>query len=237
MSVSLVCPSCQYENKSPGVFCGKCGARMGIENAPSLAQQKDPLRAMRTFVTVIKSLISLLLAVVIALLLWPIKPTPIDPYDDYAKIFSSQLDKLLDTAVKQGESVTVILEQDLNNYLAWRQRETSAAVEGTGYRMDITQTYIAFHSNTIEVNVVASLGPLRISHMVRGTPVCEPGKPFRIAVESSKIGHMAMPSALSSVVAGKIEGALSTLTRDKMILDHAKLVSVIEGKARIVVGK
>jgi hypothetical protein len=238
MPVHIVCPSCGFENKTAGVFCGRCGSRMGVGGAPTLNEVRDPMRFVRGAMTTLKRLVQLGLAVVIGLLLWPIRPPEIEADAVRGRDLHALLDRFSEAGTRQGSAVHVFPEEALNNYLAWRTEEGLAEMGGTGYRMSIRQVHIRLRALPAlsEVNVVAGLGPLRFSHVLEGQFVAGPGQPFRMAVKRSRLGHMPMPTPLHGWMAEKVEGAMGGLDRDRAVLDRAVRIDVDDGRARVTIG-
>lgn len=239
MPVNILCPSCGFENKTAGVFCGRCGARMGMGGAPTMNEARDPMRFVRGAVTALKLLIRLGLALVIALLLWPVRPPAIEADPDRGKEFNALMDRFSEAGTRQGSAVHVFSEEAINNYLAWRTQDGLAAVEGTGYRMSIRQVHLRLRAapGRSEINLVAGLGPLRFSHVLEGRFIAERGRPFRMAVERVRLGHMPMPPALHGWMAKKVEGSLGGLERDRAVLDRAARIDVDDGRARVTIGR
>jgi ribosomal protein S28E/S33 len=133
--------------------------------------------------------------------------------------------------------VQKISQDDLNNYLAWRIATSPAAIEGTGFRMEIRQVDVRIgENNQIRVNALAALGPLKISNEIVGRIEVKPGQPFRMAVHQARIGHMPMPESLRPFVTDKVALSLSGMSRDRDFLNRARQVNTTNGMARIVVG-
>lgn len=238
MPVHIVCPNCGFENKTAGVFCGRCGSRMGVGGAPTLNEVRDPMRFVRGAMTTLKLLVQLGLAVVIALLLWPIRPPELVPDPDRGRDLHALLDRFSEAGTRQGSAVHVFAEDVLNNYLAWRTEEGLAEMGGSGYSMSIRQVHLRLRAPPAlsEVNVVAGLGPLRFSHLLEGRFAAGPGQPFRMVVERSRLGHMPMPSVLHGWMAEKVERAMSGLARDRAVLDRAVRIDVDDSRARVTIG-
>ena len=237
MAVHLICPSCGFDNKTPGVFCGRCGGRMGIDAAPTFEEKKDPVRALRLTMSFIKTAINLALLVIIVLLLWPMPSEPIDPYREEAVRFDRLVEQFIEAGRKQGTAVTVFNEVDINNYIAWRVQESQSAVGGTGYRMQIRSAELKFQQGRMTINVVAGLGPLKISHMLEGQPLLRAGQPPGFTIERARIGHMPMPKALHAWVATKISDTFSAMQRDRDAINRVLQIDPIDGKVRVVIGR
>lgn len=237
MAVHLICPSCGFENKTPGVFCGRCGARMGVDAAPAFENKKDPVRAFRLLMSFIKTAINLALLVVIVMLLWPMPSEPIEANEDAALKFNKLVEQFVEAGQKQGTAVHVFSEADINNYIAWHVQSDLSAVTGTGYRMKIRTAQVTLQPGHVTIHILAALGPLKISHTLEGQPVVQAGQRMGFAVERARIGHMPMPRVLQGWVAGKISDTFSAMERDRQALNHVLQMDPIDGKVRVVIGR
>ena len=245
MAVTLICPSCGFENKTPGVFCGRCGGRMGVDAAPEFENKKDPVRAFRLTMSFIKTAINLALLVVIVLLLWPMPSTPIEANEDAALKFNKLVEQFIEAGQKQGTAVHVFNEADINNYIAWHVQQDQSAVAGTGYRMKIRSAQFSLQPGRVTINILASLGPLKISHTLEGQPAARTGQRLSFTIERARIGHMPMPRMLQDWVATKISDTFSAMERDRLALNHVFRLALnhvlqmdpIDGKVRVVIGR
>ncbi len=237
MAIHLICPSCGFDNRTPGVFCGRCGGRMGIDAAPTFQEKKDPVRAIRLVMSFIKTAVNLALLVVIVLLLWPMPSAPVEAYPDSALKFNTLVDQFVEAGRRQGTAVNVFSELDVNNYVAWRVQESGSAAGESGVRMKIRSAQFRFQPGRVTITVVAALGPLRISHTLEGQPRARTGQPLGFAIERARIGHMPMPPALHGWVAAKISDTFSALPRDRDALNRVLQMDPIDGKVRVVIGR
>ena len=236
MAVHLVCPNCGFENKTGGVFCSKCGGRMGLENAPAFHERKDPVRAFRLVMTFLKTGVNLLLLLVIVLLLWPMPTPPAATHFEDAQKFNERLDKISELARIQGRTDQVLSERDVNNYIAWRVVD-SAGAGGGQIRMSLHAVHVDFKPGALRVITSARIGPVKITHMIEGEPVAGSGRPFYMKVKRARIGYMPLPAFLHPWVASKIESTFSAMDRDRDLLNRTREIRVLEDRAALVVGR
>ncbi|MBP7275002.1 MAG: zinc ribbon domain-containing protein [Kiritimatiellae bacterium] len=236
MATLLICPNCGFENKTGGVFCAKCGGRMGLENAPSFHERKDPVRAIRILMTFVKTAVNLALLLVIVLLLWPMGVPPVGTNFEEAQKFNERLDEISKLARIHGRTDQVLSERDVNNYVVWRVLESGNAGSGQ-IRLKLESVYLDFKPNAIRVVTLARIGPVKITHMIEGVPMAQFGRPFQLKVQRASIGRLPLPSPLHSWVASKIEQTFSALDRDRDLLNRTREMRVLEDRAALVIGR
>lgn len=232
MPVKVVCPQCGAENRTAGVFCVKCGARMG---APSVQQQREAFPIGRVLSGVARLVVILVLAVVVVLLFWPLKLAETAVDEGRAQKFSTWVGGLERLIQSQGTTANVIGDADINNYLAWRILQTPEAQKPQGMQMGLERVRVEIQPTGVRAVALGGWGPMRLTFDVRGSPTTEGGR-FRLAVREARVGHLKMPRPAHGWVAEKLEQILGGMGRERTVLDHVRRVDLADGKARLVIG-
>ena len=237
MAVTVVCPQCGYENKAVGVFCTRCGGRMGL-GAPTTKVTREPLHLGRALSFVIRSAVLVGLAGAIALLAWPLSLTPLTPDRPHAAEFSAWLQKAEETLQQGGGGVYKGIRQEaINNYIAERIAENTAQQsQSWSMGMSLQQFQIFLEKDTVRAIAVGGFGPLDLSFEIEGAPVVRGGH-FALNLSAARIGHLQMPAFARGFVAGKIAAIVADMQREKFVLDHVKSIELSEGRADLQLAK
>ncbi len=231
MPVNVVCPQCGMENKTVGVFCTQCGARMG---APTVHHKREAFPIGRYLAGAGRLLAILVLAAIVGLAMWPL-PVAETPADEArARKFAQWVVAMEQLIRQQGTTASVIADEDINNFLAWRLRETPDAGRAQGMQVGLDRIRIEIRGDRVRAVALASWGPLQLSFDVRGLPVTAEG-PFRLAVREARLGHLRLPTPAHGWVAGRLEQVLAGMSRERGILDRVKRAELADGKARLVI--
>ena len=233
MPINLICPQCGFENKTAGVFCSRCGGRMG---APQVKETKEPIRIFHILGVLLRYVIILAIVIGIGLVFWPQSIPDLMPDRAHAERFQQTIKKLTEAAKQKTPMVQVIADTDINNYIAWRVADSASAQDGSGVVMDLKGLYVTTTPRDIRVVALGALGPIKLSYEARGRPVVGRGR-FALDVRETKIGHFALPGPASGFVLGRIEGIVGGLTDERAALDGIAAAELGEGKVRVTIGR
>lgn len=231
MPVNVVCPQCGMENKTVGVFCTQCGARMG---APTVHQRREAFPIGRYLAGAARLVGILLLALLAVLAFWPlaVEETAVD--EGRARKVAQWVGAMEQLIRQQGTTASLLADEDINIYLAWRLQESAGAGRAQGAQMGLDRIRIEIRGDRVRAQALGGWGPFRLSFDARGLPETVPG-PFRLAIREARLGHLKLPAAAHGWVAGKFEQILGGMTRERDVLNHVKRVDLTDGKARLVI--
>lgn len=231
MPVNVVCPQCGMENKTVGVFCTQCGARMGT---PMVHQQREAFPIGRYLAGAARLVVILVLAVVAGLAFWPLPVAETVVDETRARKVAQWVGAMEQLIRQQGTTASLLDDEDINMYLAWRLQEAVDAGRAQGAQMSLDRIRVEIRGDRVRAVALGGWGPLRLSFDVRGLPGTTPGS-FRLAIREARLGHLKLPKPAHGWVAGKLEQILAGMTRERDVLNHVKRVDLTDGKARLVV--
>ena len=233
MPINLICPQCGFENKTAGVFCSRCGGRMG---APQVHQTREPIRIFHILGVLFRAAIALGIIAVIGLLFWPQSIPEVLVDQPRAERFQQSIKKLVEAAKQKASAVQVIADTDINNYIAWRIADSASAQDSSGVVMDLKGMYVTVTPRDVRAVAVGAFGPIKLSYEVRGRPVVGRNR-FALDVRQARIGHLGLPRMAAGFVAGRIEGIVAGLDEERLVLDNVATAELSDGKVRITIGR
>jgi len=231
MPVNVVCPQCGMENKTVGVFCVRCGARMG---APTVHQKREAFPIGRYLAGAARLVGILVLAVVVGLAFWPLSVAETTVDEAKARKVAQWVGAMELLIRQQGTTASLLADEDINIYHAWRLQEAVNAGRAQGAQMSLDRIRVEIRGDRVRAVAVGGWGPFRLSFDVRGLPETAAG-PFHLAIREARLGHLKLPRPAHGWVAGKFEQILAGMTRERDVLNHVRRVDLTDGKARLVV--
>ncbi len=230
MSIDLVCPQCGHHNRVVGVFCAKCGARMGT---PEIETRAERASAAGLLGGLVRLLFALAVLGVVGLLLWPVR-VPVAPAGEGQ--VESYLGKLagLRDAIEAGHlTAEVFTEAEINGFLAKRLAGTAGAGEARGLRLALHALHVNVSDRLVTVTVLAGYGPVRLSYQVSGQPVIGT-RQVTFPLASARVGHLPFPGPAGNWVASKVMQAFTGLEEERFVLDHVEQCDLAVGRLRLV---
>lgn len=218
MAVRVICPQCGHPNGRVSVFCAGCGARMG-EGA--VMRRHDGWSTGRFLGGLVRLAVVLGIALAIGLAVWPLPVAGTVANDAVAKGF-------LDRLSKTG---TWIGQDDINNYLAWRVRDTP--VEGAqALHVGLEGVRIELRVDRVRAVAVGTWGPVRLTFDIRGLPDTTGGA-FRLRVGEARLGHLRLPQPAHGWAAGHLETILSNMVEERKVLDGVRRIELSDGRVKL----
>ncbi len=231
MPVHVVCPQCGQENKTVGVFCAKCGARMG---APSVQQRREAFPIGRVLGNLVRLASILVLALIVGAAFWPLEVAETAVDETRAKKLGEWVVAMEKLIQQRGTTASMIGDDDINNYLAWRVRETPEASKPKGMQLGLDRIRVEIRGDRIRAVALGGWGAIRLSFDIRGLPETS-DRAFRLNVREARLGHLKLPGFAHGWVAEKLEQILGGLSRERAVLDHVKRADLADGKVRLVI--
>lgn len=170
----------------------------------------------------LRLLVFLGVALTIGLAVWPLPVAGTAADDAGAKGFRDRL-------AKTG---TWIGQDDINNYLAWRIRETPAAGAPQAMQVGLEGVRIEIRADRVRAVAVGRWGPVRLTFDVRGLPDTSGGA-FRLRIGEARLGHLRLPKPAHGWAAGHLETILSGMVEERKVLDGARRIELADGRVKL----
>ena len=240
MAVELICPTCGHVNRSTGMFCAKCGGKMGV---PEIRQTRKPIPILPFLRFVIKSIVLLAVLGGAAAVFWPL-PVPKGILDTgRAQIVHKTFQNLKAhlEARQQGQPApasdnsAVFTDDDINQFLAWRIAELAAeASSGSGTTMTLQAVQVRLLPGAVRVVALGQYGPIRLSYEIEGRPT-QPQKLFPMKIHRARLGHFPIFIAAGrDFAADRIVGILAGLDAESWVLQNCRLAKLEKNRMAIV---
>lgn len=233
MAISVICPQCGAENTTAGVFCPKCGARMGT---PQVHNRREPFPIFRMLGHLVRAVVIGAIVIGIGLICWPVTVPPIEVDATKADRFSQGIADLQKVVHQKNTALPEVKQADLNNYLMWKVQQIQNADTSQGLQMSLEDLRVFLSPTSIRALSVGGYGPFKLSFEVTGKPVVEGGA-FSVAITDARLGHLRLPRQARSWAAGKIEGILAGLDRERFILNNARRIELGDQWAKVHLGR
>jgi hypothetical protein len=218
MAVRVICPQCGHPNGRVSVFCAGCGARMSER---AVMRRHDGPSAGRFLGGLVRLLVVLGVALAIGLAVWPLPVAGTVANDDRAEGFRDRLSR----------TETWIGQDDINNYLAWRVRDTPAA-GAQAMRVGLEGVRIELREDRVRAVAVGMWGPVRLTFDIRGLPDTTGGA-FRLQVGEARLGHLRLPKPAHGWAAGHLETILSGMVEERKILDGVRRIELSDSRVKL----
>ena len=240
MAVELICPTCGHVNRSTGMFCAKCGGKMGV---PEVRQTRKPLPILPFLQFVVKSAILLAVLGGAAAIFWPLPV--VKGIQDTAR--AERTHKLFENlkahleARQQNQpppetqNFAEFSEDDLNLFLSWRIAQMTSEQEESGNTMTLQGVQIRLLPGAVQVVALGQYGPIRLSYEIEGRP-SQPQVLFPLKIYRARIGHFPLFFAAGrDFAADRIAGILSGLQTEAWVLENCKLIKLEKGRLTIMI--
>ena len=215
MSLELICPFCGHPNGLGKIFCASCGQNMQQgDKAPKIVGKGQRSGAGRLLGSLLKMLILLALAGLVAGIFWPVK-TPalrragadmeddLKAFQDAYRRFEADLPR-----VKSGEqerAVLVVSEAQVNAYLKDTLDKNNMRVKARGAMTPyVTDVRADFQEGAATLFLAYKIGPASMTYEV----MIDPGTKadgFDLRTTGARIGHLPLPGAASSLAVTKFQ--------------------------------
>lgn len=231
MSANLICPQCGFANRTVGVFCTSCGARMG---EPELKKAPRRFPVGRFLGGAVRLLVVLALAAGIGMLAWPRDVPPVAPDPDAGERVAAQVRTLRQAAERGTTARQVFSESDINGYLAWRLQETQAVDRGPGLGLTLERMHLSVSDPVCTFRLLARVAGLRLSLVTDVRPEVREGR-LRFETERAWIGHLPVPARARRWVLRKQAPVFAELDDERFVADRTQRVELGPGLVGIEV--
>jgi hypothetical protein len=201
---------------------------------PAVQHRREAFPIGRYLAGAARLLVILVIAALVGLALWPLSVAETAVDEARARKFAQWVSAMEQLIRQQGTTASVIADEDINNFLAWRLQETPDAGRAQGMQAGLDRIRIEIRGDRVRAVALGGWGPLRLSFDIRGLPVTAEG-PFRLAIREARLGHLKLPKPAHGWVAGRLEQILGGMSRERGILDRVKRAELADGKARLVI--
>ncbi|MCX7819435.1 MAG: hypothetical protein N2652_09560 [Kiritimatiellae bacterium] len=199
---------------------------------PEVRRRREPLPIGRWLMALLRAAVIVAIFGAIGLICWPL-PVPEVPVNAaHAEKFGERVIEVERTLRQRGTVVETIADEALNNYLAWRIRE-SASAAGGGFVISLKSLVVETRPERMRAVLAGNWGPIRLTFEVKGIPSAdESGASFGLYY--ARLGHLTLPTAgARNWAAEKFRQVLSGLEREMGLLRAVRRLDLGEGKVRV----
>lgn len=212
------------------MFCVRCGARMV---APTIRQHRQSLPIGRWLMALIRAVVLIGILGSIALMCWPLPVTEPTVNVPQAERFGQRLIEIERTLQQRGSVVETIPDEALNNYLAWRIRESSGTGTSSAFLISLNALIVETRPERMRAVLAGQWGPIRLTFEVKGIPSVDDSG-VRFGLYYARLGHLTLPTpGARRWAAEKFRQVLGGLERELQLISAVRRLDLGEGRVRL----
>lgn len=232
------CAQCGRENRLGHIFCTHCRAKLDTSSlAPEVLHPQNP--TIKRWKIMVSALI-ILTAVGLGLMLAPVRVT-----GDQGAVADLQQARRKVMLIEQNRSSgpQVFTEREINAYLTavldrvrWSQKSPPPLdIRSLGMTIKPQAVMVTSISRWGPLKLGAiTLGPLRISHTVKGVPEST-GTGIRWAITGGRLGHLPLPGPLGRLAAAPWRTIVAQISREQSLMDRVSRLELAEGQLTVFI--
>ncbi len=201
--------------------------------APTVRQRRESIPIGRWLFALLRAAVLVAIFGSIALICWPLPVTEPQVNAAQAERFGARLIEIERTLQQRGTVVETIPDEALNNYLAWRIRESAGTASESAFMISLKALVVDTTPERMRAVLAGRWGPLQLTFEVKGVPSAdESGAHFGLYY--ARLGHLTLPGkAARDWAADKFRQVLSGLDRELRLLTAIRRLDLGEKKVRI----
>lgn len=230
MSAGMPCPRCGHPNGPMQVFCGKCGARLNMEQAAPARGMSWGQRAYR----LLRGLMVLLAAGMVGLAFWPAEPAGEGGDARQRQTFVRTWSALGAAGAAGNRQAVTLNDRQVNAYLAWRISRPDDRPDSSRFWPPRLNAFnLHFTDGAITVFIQAACGPIPVTTRLRAVPQQTPAG-LLFGVRDVRLGQLPLPGPLGQWWAEKrMRPILDRFEKERVVLKYIRRVGLAPSRARL----